>query len=476
MCTYLVVLLLFYTGDATNPYKSNDEELINLYERKKWAKDYDDIRLLIGSFWEPSAASINKHHSYNEMTQFLKNLSTRFPRISTLNSIGRSIEGRELWVLTIGRMPKHHLPGRPEFKYVGNMHGNEVLGRELLLQLAAVLLNNYGKNKYITKLMDSTRIHILPSMNPDGYDKAQEGDETGTRGRENANGVDLNRNFPPQDNYRAHYHRSTTVVQKETQLLMDWTKSIPFVLSANLHSGTALVNYPFDDGVGDRSKTKDNNLFVLIAYSYARAHKRMAKKGPRCLLDHLNDPLDPELGIVNGASWYEVTGGMQDWNYVFGRCFEVTVEMNCVKFPKAKELFSFWEEHKFALLHYISIVHQSLHGFVHDEQTGKGVSNVTVSVGDGPLVVSSYKYGDYWRLLLPGTYNVTFEHPNYYPQHHTVIISENVRSLSFNVTLRPHSYHVRHQKLSHTLNAATHIYLNIVLISGVILAQLSRVL
>lgn len=55
----------------------------------------------------------------------------------------------------------------------------KVVGREAMLYLISVLCNNYGKNEYLTRLINNTRIHIMPSMNPDGYEKAEEGDKNG---------------------------------------------------------------------------------------------------------------------------------------------------------------------------------------------------------------------------------------------------------------------------------------------------------
>lgn len=63
--------------------------------------------------------------------------------------------------------------GEPEFHYIAGAHGNEVLGRELILLLMQFMCQEYlAGNPRIVHLIQDTRIHLLPSVNPDGYDKA----------------------------------------------------------------------------------------------------------------------------------------------------------------------------------------------------------------------------------------------------------------------------------------------------------------
>ena len=55
------------------------------------------------------------------------------------------------------------------------MHGNEVVGREILLNLIQLLCENYHHNHVLSLMVNFTRIHIMPTMNPDGYEIATEG-------------------------------------------------------------------------------------------------------------------------------------------------------------------------------------------------------------------------------------------------------------------------------------------------------------
>lgn len=143
-----------------------------------------------------------KHHNYVEMEEYLKELTENYANITRLYSIGSSVEGRQLYVVEITKNPGKHTSEKPEVKYIGNMHGNEVVGREMLLLLLRYLCENYGTDERVTRILETIRLHVLPSMNPDGYEISKEGDVYGIKGRTNAKGMDLNRNFP--DHYEVN--------------------------------------------------------------------------------------------------------------------------------------------------------------------------------------------------------------------------------------------------------------------------------
>eukprot|EP00066_Takifugu_rubripes_P017490 XP_011606756.1 PREDICTED: LOW QUALITY PROTEIN: carboxypeptidase D [Takifugu rubripes] len=350
---------------------------------------------------EPIQPQEFRHHHYADMELFLRKYNTDFPSITYLHSVGRSVENLELYVMVISDNPKQHEQGEPEFKYIANMHGNEVVGRELMLNLIEYLCRNYGTDPEVTNLVNNTRIHIMPSMNPDGYEVAIEGDVTGNKGRNNSNNFDLNRNFPDQ------FVNITDPRQPETIAVMNWLKSNPFVLSANLHGGSLVVNYPYDDdkeGETRYSQSPDDRVFKQLANAYSQENSLMHNGHP-CEDLYPDEYFDD--GITNGAKWYNVAGGMQDWNYLNTNCFEVTIELGCVKYPNAMELPKYWEQNRRALVQFLHQVHIGIKGRVTDVRNGAGIPNATISVEGIAHNVTTARYGDYWRLLSPGTYSVT---------------------------------------------------------------------
>ncbi|XP_041125001.1 carboxypeptidase N catalytic chain-like [Polyodon spathula] len=390
--------------------------------------------------WFGLASALDfQHHGYEDMVRAMLNVQNECPFITRVYSIGRSVEGRHLYVLEFSDNPGIHELLEPEFKYVGNMHGNEVLGRELLIQFSQFLCEEYqAGNPRITHLIHDTRIHILPSMNPDGYEVAgkQGPDANGyLTGRTNSRDVDLNRNFPDLNAMMYYFEKNDgpnhhiplpdnweQQVESETLAVIRWMKNYNFVLSANLHGGAVVANYPFDKSREARvrghrktsySATADDKIFKKLARTYSYAHGWM-HQGWNC-----GDYFDE--GITNGASWYSLSKGMQDFNYLHTNCFEITLELSCNKFPAAQELQREWLGNREALVSYLEQVHLGIKGMVYDENNN-GIKNAVISISGINHDITTGVEGDYFRLLLPGTYTVTASAEGYQPSISTVTV------------------------------------------------------
>ena len=354
---------------------------------------------------------MRSYHDYDELTDFLININSEFPAITNLFSIGQSVQGRELWVLEISDNPGVN-EIEPEFKYIANMHGDETVGRELCLYLISWFVNGYGTDERATNLINDTSIFIMPSMNPDGFENGS---------RYNANNVDLNRDFPDQFN---DPNNSLAGRQPETQAVMQWTWERNFVLSANMHTGALVVNYPFDGpNTGVYSAAPDDDVFVQISSCYADSHPNMESGGF-------------QNGITNGSQWYAVFGGMQDWNYVWESDFDITLEQNEVKWPNSNLLDDLWEDHREPMIAYIEQIHQGLRGVVKDINSNQPL-NATITIeGIEHEIFTDSQNGDYYRLLTPGQYVVNVNSFGFLPESQTVNIPNN-GTLEVNFDLTP---------------------------------------
>lgn len=357
-----------------------------------------------------SEKDVAAYHFHAELTTELEGYAAAYPDICRVFSIGDSVQGRELWVILITGNPDVE-EDEPEFKFIATMHGDEPLGTEMCLYFVYRLLSGYGTDSYITGLVDTTEIAVLPLMNPDGM-------EAGTRS--NAHWVDLNRAFPayPDDFTDTYFDGGSTSIEgrePEVQHVMQWTLDNSFVLSANFHTGAVVVNYPYDDD--DRgsvdSPTPDDLLLEDISRRYAAYNPAMA--GSTQFTD----------GISNGAAWYSITGGMQDWCYRYAACMDVTIELAYTKWPNAALLPDFWDDNKVSMFTYMEAVHIGVRGVITDRTTGLPMWARVNVVDNAQPVFTDPDVGDYHRLLLPGTYDLVFSAPECIPYYvDNVVVTE----------------------------------------------------
>lgn len=388
------------------------------------------------------------YHNYDDMVKLLQEASAKFPDLVHLYSIGKSVEGRQLWVATVsGQVRDNQKLLKPHIKLIGNMHGNEAIGRELILQLLVYLVNSYSRNGQIKSLLDGTYIHLMPSMNPDGFEMSREGDCSRGLGRENANGFDLNRNFP---DFFAAKNYNPANEQPEVRAVRFWIDSIPFVLSANLHGGALVASYPFDNQrelpdtgrsvtarlaqlsslSGKKSATPDDDVFRHLAEVYSFNHETM-HLGAACP----NDREGFRNGTTNGAEWYLLEGGMQDYNYYWTGCMELTLELSCCKYPASSQLPSFWEQNKRALLAFMGEVQRGVRGLVVDNSTGAPVPGAKLKIKGRDFSFRASQKGEFWRILLPGQYVLQVSASGYLPRDQSFVVKSSGQPTILSVAL-----------------------------------------
>lgn len=311
------------------------------------------------------AKTHNMSYSQIKFTQkTLPNITCTNKQVCQEFVIGHSLNGLPISGLRISNFTR---TGLPKMGWQSTIHGNEVVGVDMLIRLAAEL-----QTPQMHQWRNQMDIYIIPILNPDGYVR-------GSRG--NARSMDLNRNFPDR------LGLSTHPLQPETKAIMDWMLAKRYTLSATYHGGSLVVNYPYDCSdhhySGTYAESPDDATFRMIASEYAKYHYRM--RGSR----------EFPGGITNGNAWYCITGSLQDWQYLQVGTMEVTIEVSNQKDPINQS-------------RYFGENRQSMYAFM-DLLNHKGIygqTNHSVHLNGNRVSVEPNEQGWFYRLLAPGDYVV----------------------------------------------------------------------
>ncbi len=339
---------------------------------------------------QPLVGEKGIYHTQVQIGQILQQAQIDHPAIAAYYSLGNSIQGRPLHAIVISDQVGVE-EAEPEVRLAATIHGDEPVQMENLVTLVEYLTNNYGVDPVVTDLVDHTEIHIVPCLNPDG----------------NVAGVALS--TPTARTSTATIRCPTAragddgsyVEELETVLVKNHGAAHHFVLSEVGHGGALVTNYLWDHTY---TRTSDDAGLQKTALEYSQYNLPM--------YESTTFP----LGITNGADWYVVKGSLQDWAYQETGCWDFTIEVGDVKTPAASQLDGFWNDNRESLLHFIRAARYGVHGLVTAAGTGLPLSATVTVTGISKPVVTDPDFGDYYKLLPTGVYELTFAAPGCTPR------------------------------------------------------------
>lgn len=110
----------------------------------------------------------NHYFTNEELETTLRVWADSFPELVQLNKIGNSYDDRPIWQMTVTNSAIGTDLVKPAIWLDGNIHATELAGTTTVLYLLDQLLENYGKNERITRLIDTCTFYAIPRINPDG--------------------------------------------------------------------------------------------------------------------------------------------------------------------------------------------------------------------------------------------------------------------------------------------------------------------
>jgi len=344
----------------------------------KFEVQVSDLNTYSKNFWN----NRDEYHSYEDIIQVMNTLAFSHSAICQKFNYGTSVEGRELAALKISDNVASD-ENEPEIGFDGGIHGNEIGGSENLIRFAEFLCDSYGTDPEITSLINTREIWLYIMVNPDGRANMT---------RENANNVDLNRDWGYM--WDAWGGSPGTYSQVETKAMRNWFYENQFVVHTTYHSGTEELVYPWSYRP---DPTPDDAHIDHLAYVY------VSSSGYTNLeYGQGYDGLYP----INGSSkdtYYGVMGSV-GW----------TMEISNDKQPPTSQIMQFYSINESAMIAMIKYSGYGIRGTITDEETGEPVPGV-IFIDDSFPVYADPVQGDYHKYLVEGSYTVTAMANGYEP-------------------------------------------------------------
>lgn len=348
--------------------------------------------------------------------QMMQNFQTQYPQLCDIDTIlAETPGGRPILVAHISQNVSQP-SDKPQFWYASAMHGDEITSIVLMLRLIDYLLSRYGTDAEVTQILNSVDLWISPMDNPDGtFYGSENSTSVSDSRRANAQGIDLNRSFRkvPYGGY------SFGADIPEVVAMENFAAAHHFVMSANFHGGTEVVNYPFDfAATSNGGRHADNDWWVYVSNQYADTCQAQDEDYFIC---------EYSSGITQGGNWYVIDGSRQDYMNYYQNCREVTLEISLDKQLSVNRLNDYWNYNKDALLNYIKEVNYGFKGHVFDAETLEPIEAMVYVNGHdirNSQVYSSLPYGSYFRPIKAGTYSVTVTADCYLPHSFSVVAQD----------------------------------------------------
>lgn len=128
----------------------------------------DGVFPAVGTPGNPKVdATWNHYYDYQGITELTREIADAHPDLVQRTSIGKSYEGRDMWMLTITNFKNGDAGRKPAMYIDGNIHSNEIQGTEVALYTAWYLTEAFGNIDFITELLNEKTFYIVPSISPD---------------------------------------------------------------------------------------------------------------------------------------------------------------------------------------------------------------------------------------------------------------------------------------------------------------------